>query len=68
LAGIFIQEDACLVCNACAKACPTEAIEIAPFKTCIQCFSCANACPTGALTERDGKLVFNGTKCDKDGA
>jgi ferredoxin len=68
LAGISIQEDACLVCNACAKACPTEAIEIAPFKTCIQCFSCANACPTGALVVKDGKLVFNGSKCDLDGA
>lgn len=68
MAGISIQEDVCLVCNACAKACPTEAIEIAPFKTCILCFSCAGACPTGALVEKDGKIIFNGTKCVKCGA
>ncbi|WP_421078477.1 F420-non-reducing hydrogenase associated-polyferredoxin VhuB [Methanothermococcus sp. Ax23] len=66
--GIKIQEDACLVCNACAAVCPTDAIEIAPFKTCTLCMQCTQVCPTGALSELDDKINYNPTKCKKCGA
>jgi len=66
--GIKIQEDACLVCNACKAVCPTDAIEIAPFKTCTLCMECVKTCPTGALSEVDGKINYNPTKCEKCGA
>lgn len=40
-------------CNACADACPTEAIQTDPLRLdmgrCLFCGACAKACPTGAL-------------------
>ena len=67
MGGIKIQEDLCLVCDACSAICPTEAIEIAPFKTCILCMNCVNACPTGALYRCNGAISYNPSKCIKCG-
>jgi ferredoxin len=68
VAGIEIQENACLVCDACKEICPTEAIEIAPFKTCVLCLACVNVCPTGALCVMNDTINYNPTKCIKCGA
>ncbi|HIP16739.1 MAG TPA: 4Fe-4S dicluster domain-containing protein [Methanothermococcus okinawensis] len=68
MGGIKIQEEACLVCNACAAICPMESIEIAPFKVCILCMQCANACPTGALYKFNDVVAFQPSKCIKCGA
>ncbi len=65
VAGIEIQEKACLVCDACSAICPTEAINIEPFKTCILCASCVQACPTGALCIENDLITFNPMKCIK---
>ncbi len=49
-------------CNACAGACPTGAITLAPLAVdlgkCLFCVECASACPTGAITYgRDYRLA-----------
>ena len=45
--------DTCLGCAICAKACPTEAMDLKTLMwaddKCISCMSCVSACPTGAL-------------------
>lgn len=64
-------------CRACADACPTEAIALAPLRldlgACVFCPACVDACPSGALTyttahrlaasRRDG-LVLGGAAGD----
>lgn len=45
--------DTCLGCAICAKACPTQAMDLSTLKwdddKCISCMACVSACPTGAL-------------------
>lgn len=49
---------ACILCNKCARICPTDAIDVRrsehvwsinPYR-CVQCESCVHVCPTHALT------------------
>lgn len=59
--GFFIMaykiSDACIMCGACADACPVEAISEGDGKyvidadKCIDCGSCAAECPVGAPEE-----------------
>ncbi len=55
-ADITVDRAACVVCGACASACPTEALVVeglelivAPER-CRPCGVAALVCPTGALT------------------
>lgn len=47
-------QETCTLCGACARACPTGAIEIGDDEVrtdaekCILCFACVKECPTGA--------------------
>ena len=59
--GITVDRDACVVCGACAAACPTEALVVeglalvvAPER-CRPCGVAALVCPTGALACPGGK-------------
>jgi ferredoxin len=59
--GFFIMaykiSDACIMCGACADACPVEAISEGDGKyvidadKCIECGACAGECPVGAPEE-----------------
>ncbi len=49
-------------CDACASACPTEAISVAPLRidlgACLFCAACRDACPQGAIDfSRDYRLA-----------
>ena len=49
-------------CRACADACPTDAVALAPLSVdlgrCLFCAECAEACPTGAIAYgRDYRLA-----------
>lgn len=54
---IVIDEDDCILCGKCSKACPCDAINVTrPNKTweidhfkCITCSSCIDACPKKCL-------------------
>ena len=56
-----VQEDACISCGKCVKACPVEALSIPAKKRpveleqgwCIGCGVCATTCPTDAITMVD---------------
>lgn len=66
---IVIEEEKCILCGICQKACPCDAINvdrkgriwaIYPFH-CILCDSCVRACPKQALsTSPDLKTVATG--------
>ncbi len=54
-------------CNACAKACPTSAIEVSNASTggkisldlgkCIGCHLCIDVCPTGTIVENHSTMI-----------
>ena len=58
-----INNDRCITCYACVRACPVKAIRVTPEKVkpeilperCIGCGSCAAACGPGAVEVRDTK-------------
>ena len=58
--GIVIED--CISCGLCARACPSQAIEVdrkaGTWKInrfdCVQCGSCVNACPKKCLTMEKG--------------
>jgi Fe-S-cluster-containing hydrogenase component 2 len=50
-----VNEDACVLCGACAAACPTEAISLGDtaaeihIDRCCGCGTCVDVCPRGAI-------------------
>ena len=59
--SITVDRDACVVCGACAAACPAEALVVeglalvVVLQRCRPCGVAALVCPTGALTCPGGK-------------
>ncbi len=55
-------------CSACADACPTSAISLAPLRLdlgkCLFCPVCAQACPTGAIAFGNDFRVAASTRAD----
>ena len=53
----YVIGDGCVMCGACAGACPVGAISESDGKyeivadTCISCGACAGTCPTGVISE-----------------
>ena len=53
----FKINDGCVMCGACAGACPVGAISEGDGKyefdasLCISCGACAGTCPTGVISE-----------------
>ncbi len=53
-----VEEDNCIRCAACVKACPNQAIEMKKgpivfnYSRCISCFCCQEACPSSAIKVR----------------
>lgn len=55
---IVIDENSCILCGKCTKACPCDALQVSrPNKTwsidhfnCITCSSCIEACPKNCLS------------------
>ena len=54
---MYVINESCVACGACAEACPTEAIamndELGRYAIdgdkCVDCGTCADTCPTGAI-------------------
>lgn len=65
-----IAGPSCAPCNACADACPVDAIRVGErgglsidMEACIGCGDCIPACPSGCVVEhRRGYVVFAGGK------
>ncbi len=53
----YVINDGCLMCGACAGACPVGAISEGDGKyvidpdVCISCGACAGTCPAGVISE-----------------
>lgn len=53
----YVINDGCVMCGACAGACPVGAISEGDGKfeidadSCISCGACAGTCPTGVISE-----------------
>lgn len=51
----FVQEDICVKCSVCVKACPNKAIVmkngriVFDYSKCISCFCCQEFCPSSAI-------------------
>lgn len=67
---IEYDETDCILCNICAKRCPTRAIAVdrnartlsIERMQCIQCGYCAESCPKGCLTMRPGYTAPDSSK------
>ena len=65
--ALTLDEDACIGCSHCMKACPTEALRVRDGKAmlypdrCIDCGNCFKVCPTKAIyiQQDDFESIFN---------
>ena len=65
--ALTLDEDACIGCSHCMKACPTEALRVRNGKAvlypdrCIDCGNCFKVCPTKAIyiQQDDFDSIFN---------
>ena len=65
--ALSLDEDACIGCSHCMKACPTEALRVRNGKAvlypdrCIDCGNCFKVCPTKAIyiQQDDFDSIFN---------
>lgn len=65
--ALTIDEDSCIGCSHCMKACPTEALRVRDGKAklqpdrCIDCGNCFKACPTKSIyiKQDDFDNIFN---------
>ena len=56
---MYVINDSCVACGACADSCPVEAIamndELGRYAIdgdkCLDCGTCADTCPTGAIAQ-----------------
>lgn len=65
LVRLHINQDACIQCGACTKACP-QAIDVVNHPNsieCIRCGQCRDACPTGAVELTIGGKVMGKNHC-----
>ena len=63
MSGLMVDEDLCIGCGRCVRACGSAGIEIVtdagvrfarPTDSCIMCASCVDACPVDAISiEKD---------------
>ncbi len=65
--ALTIQEDVCIGCSHCIKACPTEALRVKGGKArliaerCVDCGECMRVCPVNAIEVKgdDFSSIFN---------
>lgn len=63
---IEIDQDACLLCEACNAVCPTDAVRKRDDEMvhCVTCGACAKACPFDALVLEDLEREVDGEKIE----